>query len=189
MSFIDYRRKRSGGSPEPGRRQRRRRRSRRSDRGPRFVIQQHEARDDHYDFRLEIDGVLVSWAIPKGPSVNPQDWRMARRTEDHALEYGTFEGVIPDGEDGAGRVIVWDHGTYDNRTEHEMTTCLDRGHLSFRLDGEKVHGCYALTRVRAGEDEMWLMMKRSDDDADTRRNPVQSEPASAVSGRTLDEMS
>src|ERR1700756_3750267 len=99
--------------------------------GPCFVIQDHAARSEYYEFRLEIDGVLVSWAIPRGPSVNPQDRRMARRTEDHALEYGTFEGVIPDGADGAGRVIVWDHGTYDNRTEHEMTTCLDRGHLSF----------------------------------------------------------
>jgi DNA ligase D-like protein (predicted 3'-phosphoesterase) len=106
MSFIEYRRKRLGRSPEPGRRQRRRRRSRRSDRGPRFVIQQHDARSHHYDFRLEIDGVLVSWAIPKGPSVNRQDRRMARRTEDHPLEYAEFEGVIPDGEDGAGRVIV-----------------------------------------------------------------------------------
>src|SRR5271165_647702 len=93
----------------------------------RYVIQKHAARRLHYDFRLEIDGVLVSWAIPKGPSVNPRDRRMARRTEDHPLEYEKFEGVIPDGEDGAGPVIVWDHGTYDNRTEHEMTTCLGRG--------------------------------------------------------------
>src|SRR5271169_1015134 len=114
MSLSEYRRKRrSGRSPEPRGRQPRRRRG--GSRGPRFVIQHHAARSDHYDFRLEIDGVLVSWAIPKGPSVNPQDRRMARRTEDHPLEYGKFEGVIPDGEDGAGRVIVWDHGTYDNR--------------------------------------------------------------------------
>jgi DNA ligase D-like protein (predicted 3'-phosphoesterase) len=136
MSFIEYRRKRSGLGPEP----RRRRRSGRSDRGPRFVIHQHEARSDHYDFRLEIDGVLVSWEIPKGPSTNPKVRRMARRTEDQPLENAEFEGLIPEGEDGAGGVIVWDHGTYDNRTEHEMTTCLDRGHLSFRLDGEKLRG-------------------------------------------------
>src|SRR6201994_2381396 len=133
MSFIDYRRKRSGGSPEPGRRQRRRRRGRS---GPQFVIQHHAARSDHYDFRLEIDGVLVSWAIPKGPSTNPREKRMARRTEDHPLEYETFEGVIPEGEYGAGRVIVWDRGTYANGTEYDMSKGLERGHITFRLDGE-----------------------------------------------------
>ena len=187
MSFSEYRRRRrSGRSPEPRGQQRRRRRGKS---GPQFVIQHHAARNDQYDFRLEIDGVLVSWAIPKGPSVNPQDRRMARRTEDHPLECGKFEGVIPDGEDGAGRVIVWDHGTYDNRTEHEMTTCLERGHLSFRLDGEKLRGGYALTRIREGDDETWLLMKRRDDDADTQRNPVRNEPASALSGRRLDELS
>jgi DNA ligase D-like protein (predicted 3'-phosphoesterase) len=187
MSFNEYRRRRrSGRSPEPRDQQRRRRRS---NKGPRFVIQQHEARSDHYDFRLEIDGVLVSWAMPKGPSVNPQDRRMARRTEDHPLGYEKFEGMIPDGEPGAGRVIVWDHGTYANRTEHEMTTCLGRGHLSFRLDGEKLRGGYALTRIREGKDETWLLMKRRDDDADTQRNPVRNEPASVLSGRTLDELS
>jgi DNA ligase D-like protein (predicted 3'-phosphoesterase) len=179
MSFMEYRRKRSGRNPEPGRH--RRRRSRRTGRGPRFVVQHHAARNDHYDFRLEIDGVLVSWAIQNGPSVNPQDTRMARRTEDHPLD--------DDGEHGAGRVIVWDHGTYDNRTEHEMTTCLVRGHLSFRLDGEKLHGGYGLTRIREGDDETWLLIKRRDDDADTRRNPLRSEPASVLSGRTLDDLS
>jgi DNA ligase D-like protein (predicted 3'-phosphoesterase) len=189
MSFMEYRRKRAGRSPEPGRRRRRRRRSGPSDIGPRFVIQHHSARSDHYHLHLEIDGVLVSWAISKGPSVNPQDARMARRTEDHPLEYEVAEGVIPDGEDGAGRVIVWDQGTYDNWTDHEMTTCLGRGHLSFRLDGEKLRGGYALTRIREGDDETWLLMKRRDDDADTQRNTVQSEPASVLSGRTLDELS
>jgi DNA ligase D-like protein (predicted 3'-phosphoesterase) len=187
MSFSQYRRKRwSGRTPERRVRQPRRRRGKS---GPQFVIQQHDARSDYYDFRLEIDGVLVSWAIPKRPSANPQDARMARRTKDHPSEYEKFEGVIPDGEDGGGRVVVWDQGIYDNRTEHEMVTCLGRGHLSIRLDGEKVHGCYALTRVREGEDETWLMMKRGDDDADTQRNPVRSEPASVLSGRTLDELS
>jgi DNA ligase D-like protein (predicted 3'-phosphoesterase) len=187
MSLSEYRRTpRSGHSPEPRGRQPRRRRA--GKRGPCFVIQHHAARNDHYDFRLEIDGVLVSWAIPKGPSTNPKVRRLARRTEDHPLEYAEFEGIIPDGEYGAGGVIVWDHGTYFNRTEHDMTKCLGRGHLSFQLNGEKLHGDYALTRIREGEDETWLLLKRSDDDADTRRNPVQTQPESVLSGRTLDEL-
>lgn len=191
MSLSEYRRKRrSGRSPEPPARQRRRRSSD-SGAGPRFVVQHHAARSDHYDFRLEIDGVLVSWAIPKGPSTNPKDRRMARRTEDHPLEYAEFEGVIPDGEYGAGSVIVWDCGTYANRTEHEMTKCLGRGHLSFCLDGEKLHGGYALTRIREGKNETWLLLKRRDDEAsdEARRNPVRTQPESVLSGRTLDELS
>ena len=122
------------------------------------MIQHHAARSDHYDFRLEIDGVLVSWAIPWGASVNPQVRRMARRTEDQPLENA-------DVEDAAAGVIVWDEGTYANRTEHEMINCLVRGHLSFRLNGKKLHGGYALTRVREGDDETWLLVKRRDDDA------------------------
>lgn len=113
---------------------------------------------------------------------------MARRTEDRPLEYAEFEGVIPDGEYGAGGVIVWDQGTYANRTEHAMTRCLGRGHLSFRLEGEKLRGGYALTRIREGEDETWLLMKRSDDDADADRIPVRTEPESVLSGRTLDDL-
>ncbi|MGA8543982.1 MAG: DNA polymerase ligase N-terminal domain-containing protein [Mycobacterium sp.] len=196
MSLSEYRRKRrSGRSPEPRGRQRRRRgagRSGKSDPGPRFVIQHHAARSDHYDFRLEIGGLLVSWAIPKGPSTNPEDRRMARRTEDHPLEYAEFEGVIPDGEYGAGSVIVWDHGTYANRTEHEMTRCLSRGHLSFCLHGEKLHGGYALTRIREGKNETWLLLKRRDEEGSentAEQNPVRTQPESVLSGRTLDELS
>jgi DNA ligase D-like protein (predicted 3'-phosphoesterase) len=174
MSLSEYRRKRRSGKSDPG---------------PRFVIQHHAARSDHYDFRLEIDGVLVSWAIPKGPSTDPENGRMAHRTEDHPLEYAEFEGVIPDGEQGAGSVIVWDCGTYANRTEHEMTMCLGRGHLSFCLDGEKLHGGYALTRIREGKYETWLLMKRRDDEADAQGNPVRTQPESVLSGRTLDELS
>jgi DNA ligase D-like protein (predicted 3'-phosphoesterase) len=105
------------------------------------------------------------------------------------LEYAEFEGVIPEGEYGAGGVIGWDHGTYANRTEHEMTTCLARGHLSFRLNGEKLDGGYAFTRIPEGKDETWLLMKRRDDDADARRNPVRSQPESVLSGRTVDDLS
>lgn len=168
---------------------RRRRISRRSDSGPCFVVQHHAARSDHYDLRLEIDGVLVSWAIPNGPTTDPEDGRLARRTEDHPLEYADFEGVIPEGEHGAGRVIVWDQGTYANRTEYEMTRCLGRGHLAFRLNGEKLHGGFALTRIREGDDETWLLMKRRDEEVDAEQNPVRLQPESVLSGRTLDELS
>jgi DNA ligase D-like protein (predicted 3'-phosphoesterase) len=187
MSLSDYRRKRrSGASPEPrGRRQRKRR----STKEPHFVVQHHAASTDHYDFRLEIDGVLASWVVPKGPSTNPKDKRMARRTEDHPLEYQTFEGVIPEGEYGTGGVIVWDRGTYTNDTDHAMADALQRGHLSFRLHGEKLRGGYALTRIRRGKDEAWLLVKRKDEDADARRNPVRSQPESVLSGRTLNELS
>jgi len=190
MPLSEYRRKRrSGRSPEPrGERGRKRRKADPSDKGLSFVIQHHAARSDHYDFRLEIDGALVSWAIPKGPSTNPKDRRMARRTEDHPLEYATFEGVIPQGEYGAGGVIVWDRGTYANATKHGMTECLKRGHLSFRLHGEKLHGGFALTRIREGKDETWLLVKRKDEDADARRKPVKSQPESVLSGRTLDDL-
>jgi DNA polymerase Ligase (LigD) len=119
-------------------------------------------------FRLEIDGVLASWAVPKGPSINPKHKRMARRTEDHPMEYEEFEGIIPKGEYGAGRVIVWDRGTYTNEGEHDLAE--------------------ALTRFRTGKDEAWLLVK-SDDDADGRRKPVRSQPESVLSGRTLDELS
>jgi DNA ligase D-like protein (predicted 3'-phosphoesterase) len=157
MGLSDYRRqRRSGRSPEqPQRRSR-------GKSGPCFVIQHHAARSEYYDFRLEIDGVLVSWAIPRGTSVNPQDRRMARRTKDHPIDEAEFEDTIPD---DANNVTVWDHGTYANRTEQEMINCLVRGHLSFRLNGKKLHGGYALTRVREGEDETWLLIKRRDDDA------------------------
>ena len=131
---------------------------------PHFVVQHHRATSDHYDFRLEIDGGLVSWTVPRGPSANPRDKRLAVRTEDHPLEYETFEGVIPEGEYGAGRVIVWDRG-------------------------EKPHGGCALTRIREGEHETWLLVKKSDEYADARRDLERSEPESVVSGRTLDELS
>jgi DNA ligase D-like protein (predicted 3'-phosphoesterase) len=191
-SLTEYRRRRqSGHSPEPhGRGGRSVRRSKR--RGPSFVIQHHAARSDHYDFRLEIDGVLVSWAVPKGPSTNPKDKRMARRTEDHPLEYATFEGVIPKGEYGAGPVIVWDGGTYTNEADRTMSEGLESGHLSFSLRGEKLQGGYALTRIRQddeGDKQTWLLVKHRDEDADARRKPVRSQPASILSGRTLGDLS
>ncbi len=151
MALQNRRTRLSGRGPEPRARQSRGRRGGKS--GPQFVIQHHAARSDHYEFRLEIDGVLVTWAIPRGPSVSPQDRRMARRTEDHPIDDAEFDGSV----------IVWDQGTYANRTEYDMTKCLGRGHLSFRLDGDKLHGGYALTRVREGDDETWLLVRRRDD--------------------------
>jgi DNA ligase D-like protein (predicted 3'-phosphoesterase) len=184
MSLTEYTRKRSSGrSPEPAAGRKRRRQAK----SPHFVIQHHAASSDHYDFRLEIDGVLVSWAVPKGPSTNPKDKRMARRTEDHPMDYETFEGVIPKGEYGAGRVIVWDRGTY--KSDRDMAEGLDHGHLSFQLDGEKLHGGYALTRLRDDKAETWLLVKRKDEHADARRRPVSSQPGSVLSGRTLDDLS
>jgi DNA ligase D-like protein (predicted 3'-phosphoesterase) len=105
------------------------------------------------------------------------------------MDYEDFEGIIPEGEYGAGRVIVWDRGTYTNEGDDDMADALERGHLSFRLNGEKLHGGFALTRFRTGKDEAWLLVKKSDDDADRRRKPVRSQPESVVSGRTLDELS
>jgi DNA ligase D-like protein (predicted 3'-phosphoesterase) len=147
-----------------------------------FVVQHHRASTDHYDFRLEVDGVLKSWALPKGPSTNPRDKRMARPTEDHPLEYADFEGVIPEGEYGAGVVQVWDAGPYRNGSDVEMDEALRRGHVSFELDGEKLRGGYALTRIREGRDETWLLVKRSDRHANKQ---LRGTTKSAVSGRTL----
>ncbi|MGH7563623.1 MAG: DNA polymerase ligase N-terminal domain-containing protein, partial [Gemmatimonadota bacterium] len=124
--------------------------------GRRFVIQKHAASSLHYDFRLEADGVLKSWAVPKGPSTDPRDKRLAMPTEDHPLDYHDFEGVIPEGEYGAGAVIVWDRGTYRNLTddgdEVPVARAIDDGHLKIWLDGEKLRGGYALTRIGKGKD-------------------------------------
>ena len=160
---------------------------------PIFVIQKHAARRLHYDFRLEVDGVLKSWAIPKGPSTDPQDKRLAVPTEDHPLEYAGFEGVIPEGEYGGGTVLVWDTGTYRNLTEKKgeaipMGQAVAHGHVKVWLEGRKLKGGYALTRFKTGKDESWLLVKAADDAADPRRNPVAEEPASVLSGRTLEEI-
>ncbi|ACC40885.1 MULTISPECIES: DNA polymerase ligase N-terminal domain-containing protein [Mycobacterium ulcerans group] len=157
---------------------RRRWKKRKPDEGPRFVVQHHAAGSGHYDFRLEIGGVLVSWAIPSGPSTNPEYKRMARRTENHPVKWASSKGVIPDAACGAGAVVVWDQGTYANRTQHEMTKGLDRGHLSFHLHGQKLRGGYALTRIREGSEEAWLLVKRSDDHAVAPSQAMGNEPES-----------
>jgi len=159
----------------------------------RFVIQQHDATSMHYDVRLEAGGVLKSWAVPKGPSTNPKDKRLAMRTEDHPLGYARFEGVIPEGEYGAGPVIVWDTGTYRNLTEKDgrevpVERAVEDGHVSFWLDGQKLAGGYALTRTGGGKREKWILVKKADEAADARRNPVKTHPESVLSGRTVGEM-
>jgi DNA ligase D-like protein (predicted 3'-phosphoesterase) len=162
--------------------------------GPRFVIQKHAARSLHYDFRLEADGVLKSWAVPKGPSTNPKDKRLAMPTEDHPLDYRDFEGVIPKGEYGAGAVIVWDRGTYRNLTGDDdgdqvpVSEALAGGHLKIWLEGEKLRGGYALTRIGKGKDLRWLLVKMDDEEADARRSPVRTEPESVLTGRTVEEV-
>jgi len=162
--------------------------------GDRFVIQKHDARSLHYDFRLEADGVLKSWAVPKGPSTDPREKRLAVMTEDHPLDYAGFEGVIPEGEYGAGTVLVWDRGTYENTSEGDdgepipLAEGLERGHVTVRLHGEKLSGGYALTRTAWKSENDWLLVKMDDDEADARRNPTSTEPDSVASGRSLEQI-
>jgi DNA ligase D-like protein (predicted 3'-phosphoesterase) len=158
---------------------------------PMFVIQKHDASRLHYDFRLEVDGVLKSWAVPKGVSTDPSERRLAVPTEDHPLEYGDFEGVIPEGEYGAGTVLVWDTGSYRNlRGEKKgdgasMIKSLEEGKVEIWLEGKKIQGGYAL--IRTGDDR-WLLIKKKDEVADDSRNPTRTEPKSVLSGRTLEEI-
>lgn len=165
-----------------------------SSKRPIFVIQQHDASSMHFDFRVEYDGVLASWAVPKGPSTDPRDKRLAVRTEDHPVDYAAFEGVIPEGEYGAGAVIVWDTGEYDNRSEKDgeelsVAEALDAGHLRVFLHGEKLSGGYSLVHTRMrGDEKNWLLVKEDDEGADARRNPVSTEPESVISGKTVKEM-
>ncbi len=159
---------------------------------PVFVIQKHDASTLHYDFRLEVDGVLKSWAVPKGPSTDPTEKRLAQPTEDHPLDYATFEGIIPENQYGAGTVLVWDMGPYRNlRTEEDepmsMQEALDAGKVEVWLEGQKLTGGYALIRIDDAEDR-WLLIKMDDETADARRNPTSTEPKSVLSDRTLGEI-
>ncbi|RTQ97804.1 DNA polymerase ligase N-terminal domain-containing protein [Halomonas nitroreducens] len=159
------------------------------DEGPIFVVQQHDASTLHYDFRLEVDGVLKSWAVPKGPSTDPRVKRLAIPTEDHPLAYADFEGVIPTGNYGAGTVLIWDRGRYRSLKEGDdapsLAEQLAEGHASIWLEGQKLRGGYALIHTRLDKGKDWLLVKIDDAAADARRNPTSSEPASVVTGRTL----
>jgi DNA ligase D-like protein (predicted 3'-phosphoesterase) len=160
---------------------------------PIFVIQRHQARTLHYDFRLEAAGVLKSWAVPKGPSLDPREKRLAVPTEDHPLAYRDFEGVIPEGEYGAGTVIVWDTGVYRNLKEKNgkeipLEQCLEEGHITVWLEGKKIKGGYALIRTGKEKDRRWLLVKMDDQESDARRNPVRTQPESVLSGLTNADM-
>jgi DNA ligase D-like protein (predicted 3'-phosphoesterase) len=187
-SLRAYRaRRKSGRSPEPqGARGP-------SGKRPAFVIQEHQASTHHFDFRLEADGVLRSWAVPKGPSPDPRDRRLAIPVEDHPLDYADFEGVIPADEYGGGPVIVWDRGTYDNITVKDgrpqpVAQALDEGHLMVELHGQKLSGGYALQRISGGDDQKWLLIKMRDDYADARRRPASTQRRSVLSGRTVQQV-
>jgi len=156
---------------------------------PSFVIQKHKATTLHYDFRLEVKGVLKSWVLPKGPSTDPSDKRLAIQTEDHSIEYADFEGVIPEGEYGAGTVIVWDKGIYKNQKDDQtISEGISKGHITFRLEGKKLKGGYSLTFFRKDKNELWILVKTDDEYADARRNPVSTQKESVLTGRTIEEV-
>jgi len=151
-----------------------------------FVIQKHAASHLHYDFRLEIDGVLVSWAIPKGPSTDPAEKRLAVMTEDHPMDYAMFEGVIPEGNYGAGTVMVWDIGTYTNAKEQfgiSMEKALQEGKIEVELHGKKMKGSYALIRTHLNDEKRnWLFFKMKDDQ---KVPSIKNKEKSALSDRTM----
>lgn len=163
-----------------------------------FVIQKHAARRLHYDFRLEIDGVMVSWAVPKGPAVNPSEKRLAVMTEDHPMEYSDFEGIIPEHQYGAGEVIIWDRGTYSPDSDDEyswddkdasnrrMREGLKKGKLSFYLKGDKLEGSFTLVKLRDKEKD-WLLIKHKDQFSDAQKD-VTEQDASVVSGKTIEDL-
>jgi bifunctional non-homologous end joining protein LigD len=188
MSLREYKRKRDfHRTPEPAGKEKRRAR------GRQFVIQKHDASRLHYDFRLELDGTLKSWAVPKGPSLDPAVKSLAVHVEDHPLEYASFEGVIPEGEYGGGTVMVWDCGEWEPEGDGDASRDYRSGKLKFRLDGKKLHGSWALVRMggRAGEGgKNWLLIKHRDDAAKPqgKYDILKKEPLSVVSHRDLQEI-
>jgi bifunctional non-homologous end joining protein LigD len=163
-----------------------------------FVVQKHRARRLHYDFRLELNGVLKSWSVPKGPSLDPSVKRLAMMVEDHPLEYAAFEGIIPEGEYGAGEVIVWDSGTYSldeggellfhdrAASEKIMRRGIESGKLSFFLRGKKLKGSWALVRMQKKEND-WLLIKHRDEYAQAGSDILEEEK-SALTGRSFGEV-
>ncbi|MGH3592870.1 MAG: DNA polymerase ligase N-terminal domain-containing protein, partial [Pseudonocardiaceae bacterium] len=155
----------------------------------RFVVQRHRARRLHYDLRLEVAGVLVSWAVPKGPTLDPKARQLAVHVEDHPLEYFDFEGIIPKGEYGGGDVIVWDWGTWQAAETDDPARAIERGELHFDLQGEKLAGRFVLIRRGEGRPgkEQWLLIHKNDDHARPGWDP-EGHPLSVKTGRTNDEV-
>lgn len=159
-----------------------------------FVVQKHDATSLHYDFRLELNGVMLSWAIPKGPSLNPKIKHLAMKVEDHPLDYRNFEGIIPKGNYGAGEVIVWDKGYYNapgitgkKKNEVVLEKALKKGDLKFILNGEKLNGEFALVHMKsAKQDNAWLLIKKKDEFATTK--DILKEDESVLSGVTIDDL-
>jgi bifunctional non-homologous end joining protein LigD len=188
MSLSAYRKKRTfQKTPEP-------KGKKRDTTGPlTFVIQKHHATRLHYDFRLELGGVLKSWAVPKGPSMNPDDKRLAVMVEDHPLDYATFEGIIPKGNYGGGTVMVWDRGVYTpiafvdrKKAEAVLSAQLEKGHLTFMMLGEKLKGEFALVKTQGKEDNAWLLIKAGDEYAE--KKDILQEDTSVLTGRSLDQI-
>ena len=161
-----------------------------------FVIQKHAARNLHFDLRLELDGIMKSWAVPKGPSMDPSVKRLAMQVEDHPIDYNSFEGTIPKGEYGGGTVMIWDYGTYTygGSDAEDPVEGLRRGYakgdFKFVLDGKRLKGSWVLVRTRRGDPKraQWLLIKHRDDAAEPESNVTEEYQSSAVTGRTMDEI-
>ena len=159
---------------------------------PRFVIQKHDARRLHYDLRLEHDGVFKSWAVTKGPSLNPKDKRLAVEVEDHPLDYGDFEGTIPEGEYGGGTVMLWDRGFWVPENGEDIDAALKKGELKFVLAGDKLKGSFVLVRMKGdkygGKRNNWLLIKHKDDWSNSDGEAVLKKDKSVASGRTMSQI-
>ena len=179
MALTEYKKKRKfDKTPEPGPE------TKRTKSGRMFVIQKHRATALHYDFRLEADGVLKSWAVPKGPSLDPKVKRLAMQVEDHPVDYAKFEGVIPEGEYGGGTVMVWDYGTYKPEDTTNVSEALRKGELKFSLNGKKLKGSWVLVRTR---DRQWLLLKHRDYYT-TEEEVTELAPVSILTRRSLAEI-
>jgi bifunctional non-homologous end joining protein LigD len=177
-----------GETPEPAGR------TKKLAKGPIFVIQKHQASHLHYDFRLEMEGVLKSWSVPKGPSYDPTVRRLAMMTEDHPYDYAAFEGVIPAGNYGAGNVIIWDQGRWEFiEPGDDPVAALNAGKLTFRMYGKKMFGEWALVKIRgksrSSKGNEWLLLKHRDEFANDQVDVTKVAPRSVVSNRTVDEVS
>ncbi|HVT93404.1 MAG TPA: DNA polymerase ligase N-terminal domain-containing protein [Bryobacteraceae bacterium] len=183
MSLREYREKRSfEKTPEPAGE------TATNAGGNSFCVQRHDATRLHYDFRLEMDGVLKSWAVPKGPSLEPLAKHLAMKVEDHPLEYGGFEGNIPKGEYGGGSVMLWDRGTWELLGDVSAQAQMERGDFKFRLYGEKLRGEFALVLMKGrGKGNEWLLIKKKDSEAKPGWN-IEDYAASVLTGRTQEEI-